>query len=180
MRVLIVVASESGRTLRMAEALAEGARAAGAEVVMRAAAEASAEDLQAADAVVLGSGTHMAGMESSMRAFFERSAPLWMQGALTGKLGAAFATSGVGARGGTELVLLSLLAYLAENGLLLVPMHNRMEGFREAGCHWGPVAWTSPRDGRAGPIPEHLAAAEAHGRHIAECTARWLAGLDAG
>ena len=35
----------------------------------------------AADAVLLGSGVHMGGIESTMAAFFERSAPLWIQGA---------------------------------------------------------------------------------------------------
>ena len=118
----------------------------------------------------------MGGMESAMRVFFERTAPLWLQGRLIGKLGAAFASAGEGGPGGGELTLVSLLAYLAENGLVLVSMHNRMEGFREAGCHWGPLARTNPRDGVAGPTQQQLAAARAHGRHVAECTARWLRG----
>ena len=68
------------------------------------------------------------------------------------------------------------LANLAEHGMLLVAMPNRLEGFRQGGSHWGPVAWTNPRKGVVGPTEEHLAAARAHGRHVAECTARWLAG----
>ena len=176
MRVLIVVASQTGRTARMAEAVAAGASEAGADVVLRTADQAADADLLAADAVVLGSGVHMGGIESSMRAFFERSAPLWMQGALVGRLGAAFATAGAGARGGGELALLSLLAFLAENGMLLVPTHNRQAGYSAAGCHWGPVAWTHPRDGVAGPTEAHLTMARSHGRHVAECAARWLAG----
>jgi NAD(P)H dehydrogenase (quinone) len=176
MRVLIVVASQTGRTARMAEAVAEGAKAAGADVVLRTAEQAADADLLAADAVILGSGVHMGGIESSMVAFFERSAPLWLQGALAGKLGAAFATAGAGARGGAELALLALLAFLAENGMLLVPAHNRLEGFSAAGCHWGPVAWTNPRKGVAGPTDAHLTMARSHGRHVAECAARWAAG----
>ena len=100
------------------------------------------------------------------------------KGRLRGRLGAVFASAGEGGRGGGELALLSLLAFLAENGLLLVPMHNRLEGFREAGCHWGPLARTNPRDGVPGPSELQLAAARAHGRHLAECTARWLKGGD--
>ena len=175
MKLLVVVASQTGRTARMAEAVAEGAREGGAEAEVVRAEDAGAEQLEAADAVVLGSGVHMGGMESSMRVFFERTAPLWMQGRLVGKLGAAFVSAGAGARGGTELTLLALLANLAEHGMLLVPMHNRLEGYASAGCHWGPVAWTNPRSGKAGPTDDHLLACRAHGRWVAECAARFSA-----
>jgi NAD(P)H dehydrogenase (quinone) len=178
MKVLIVVASATGRTMRMAEAAAEGAGETGAEVLIRSAEETAPDELEAADAVMVGSGVHMAGMESAMRGFFERTAPLWMAGRLRGKLGAAFVTAGAGSRGGAELTLISLLATLAEHGMLLVPMHNRLQGYSGAGCHWGPLAWTSPRAGEAGPTPEHLAAAKAHGQYVAECTARWVRGAE--
>jgi NAD(P)H dehydrogenase (quinone) len=172
MKMAIVVASQTGRTARMGEAAAEGARAAGAEVRLLRAEDALPSDLEAADAVMLGTGVHMGGMASTMRAFFERAAPLWLQGALIGKVGAAFVSAGAGARGGAELTLIALLANLAEHGMLLVPMHNRLEGFASAGCHWGPVAWTNPRQGQAGPTPEHLAACRSHGQWVAECTQR--------
>jgi NAD(P)H dehydrogenase (quinone) len=175
-RLLVVVASATGRTARMAEALADGAREAGAEVRVLPADAAGGDDLLWADAVALGSGVHMAGIESSMRAFFERTAPLWLEGRLVGRLGAAFVSAGAGARGGTELALLSLLALLAEHGMLLVPMHNRLAGFRTGGCHWGPVAWTNPRKGVVGPTAEHLEAARAHGRWVVECAQRWRRG----
>ena len=175
-RILVVVASATGRTARMAQAVAEGAREAAGEVVLRPAEQAANDDLVAADGVILGSGVHMGGIAASMRAFMERAAPLWLEGRLVGKTGAAFATAGLGGRGGGELALLTLLANLAEHGMILVPMHNRLAGFRDAGCHWGPVAWTNPREGRAGPTPKHLEAAHAHGRYVAECTARWMRG----
>ncbi len=172
-RVLVVVASQTGRTRRMAEAFAEGAREAGAEAELLAADAAEPAEVRACDALVLGSGVHMAGPESSMRVFFERLAPLWLEGALIGKIGAAFVSGGSGGRGGAELTLISLWANLAEHGLVLVPMHNRQPHFQEAGCHWGPVAWTNPRGGQTGPTSAHLEAARAHGRHVAECTLRW-------
>jgi NAD(P)H dehydrogenase (quinone) len=118
----------------------------------------------------------MGGVEAPMREFLARTAPLWLEGRLTGRVGAAFASAGDGGRGGAELALISLWATLAEHGMLLVSMPNRLAGFRAGGCHWGPVAWTNPRGGEAGPTARHLEAARAHGRHVAECTARWLAG----
>ena len=79
MRILVVVASATGRTQRLAVALAEGAQEAGAETIVRSAEEATAEDAESADAIVLGSGVHMGGIESSMREFLERTSPLWLQ-----------------------------------------------------------------------------------------------------
>jgi len=179
MRILIVVASQTGRTWRLGEAFAEGARAVGAAAELVRAESATAAQALAADALVLGSGVHMAGMESTMRAFCERLAPLWLTGALIGKVGAAFASAGNGGRGGGELTLISLLANLAEHGLLLVPMHNRLPQYLEAGCHWGLLAWTNPRAGEAGPTPAHLEAARGHGEHVARTAERWLRGASA-
>lgn len=158
----------------MADAAAEGARAAGAEVVVRSADEAAESELIGSDALMLGSGVHMGGIESSMRRFFERFAHLWLQGALIGRVGAVFASAGEGGRGGGELALLSLLANLAEHGMILVPMPNRLDGFRSGGSHWGPLARTNPRQGDPGPTPAQLDAARAHGYYVAQCTARWL------
>jgi NAD(P)H dehydrogenase (quinone) len=180
-KLLVVVASATGRTRRMADALAEGAREAGADVTLREPEDAQDAELLAADAVVLGSGVHMGGVESSLVLFFERTAPLWLAGRLRGKLGAAFVSCGDGERGGGELTLLSLLAWLAENGMLLVPMHNRQPGFRDGGCHWGPLARTNAAPGVApGPTNAQLDACRAHGRYVAECTRRWLAGAAPG
>lgn len=176
MRILTVVASATGRTRRMAEAFAEGARETGAEVEIVEAADAQPEQVRRSDALVLGSGVHMAGVESSMRAFCERLAPLWLTGGLIGKVGAAFASAGNGGRGGGELTLISLLANLAEHGMLLVAMPNRAPQYQEAGCHWGPLAWTNPRAGQSGPTPAHLEAARGHGEHVARTAARWLRG----
>ncbi len=179
MQILVVVASTTGRTRRMAEALAEGAREGGGSVLLRAPDETREMDLLEADAVVLGSAVHMGGVHSSMRVFFERMAPLWLEGRLVGKLGAAFASAGEGERGGAELTLLSLLSNLAEHGMLLIPMHNRLEGFRIAGSHWGPMVRTNPGGGPPGPTEEQLVAARSQGRWIAECTARWMRGASA-
>jgi len=176
LKLLVVVASATGRTRRMAEAVAEGAREAGAQVLLRAPGETQDADLLEADAVALGCGVHMGGVASSMVELFERAAPLWLAGRLRGKVGAAFVSAGEGEGGGAELTLLALFAWLAENGMLLVPMHNRSPGFRDAGCHWGPLARTNPKGGSPGPTEAQLEACRAHGRHVAECTRRWLAG----
>jgi len=177
-RVLVVFASRTGRTRRMAEAFAEGAREAGASVVVREAGEATHDDVRACDALVVGSGVHMGGPAAPLRAFLGDTAPLWMKAELRGKLGAAFCSAGDGARGGAELALVSMLSTLAEHGMLLVPMHPRLAGFHDGGMHWGPVAHTQPPGGEPGPTAAQLVAARSHGRWVAECAARWRRGAD--
>lgn len=172
MKVGVVYASQTGRTRRMAEALGEGVLEAGAELWLRDAASAEVGELESLDALVLGSGVQMGGMQPTMGDFLGRTAPLWLQGRLVGRLGGAFVCAGAGGRGGGELVLVSLWAALAEHGLLLVPMPNRLEGFGEAGCHWGPLSQTQPRGGEPGPTPAHLVAARAHGVHVVRCAER--------
>lgn len=179
MKVLVVFASQTGRTQRVAEAVAEGAREAGAEVELVAATDASDAALLAADAIALGSAVHMGSLASSMAAFFERTVPLWVQGELHGKLGAAFVTASKGGRGGGELALLALHAFLAEHGMLLVTLPNRLDGFRETGCHWGTLVETHAPAGPPGPTEAQLAAARAQGRYLAECATRWRAGAGA-
>jgi len=172
-RIAVVFASRTGRTRRMAEALVAGAEAAGASVVLREVADASHDELRECDALVVGSGVHMGGPEAALRSFLAETAPLWMKAELRGKLGAAFVSAGDGARGGAELALVSMLSTLAEHGMLLVPMHSRLEGFADGGMHWGPVAQTQPHGGEPGPTEAQLVAARSHGAWIAECAARW-------
>jgi len=179
-RVVVVFASRTGRTRRMAHALAEGAEAAGATVVLREAGDATHDDLLGCDALVVGSGVHMGGPEASLRAFLADTAPLWLRGDLRGKLGAAFASAGDGPQGGAELALVSMLSTLAEHGMLLVPMHPRLAGFAEGGMHWGPVARTQPKGGEPGPTEAQLVAARAHGEWITWCATRWRHGQSRG
>jgi NAD(P)H dehydrogenase (quinone) len=174
--VAVVYASRTGRTRRMAEAFAEGAEAAGATVVLREVADARPEDLETCDALVVGSGVHMAGPEASLRGFLADTAPLWLRGTLRGRLGAAFTSAGDGGRGGAEMTLLSMLGTLAQHGMLIVGMPHSLEGFHEAGMHWGPVAETQPKGREPGPTEAQLVAVRSHGRWVAECAARWRRG----
>ena len=67
MRIQVVVASATGRTRRMAEAFAAGAREVGAEVALGSADEVDEQALIDADAIALGSGVHMGGISAPMR-----------------------------------------------------------------------------------------------------------------
>ena len=126
-KVLVLYYSAYGHIEAMANAVAEGAREAGATVdikrvpelvpsdvakasyykVDQAAPVAKVEDLANYDAIVVGTGTRFGRMASQMAAFLDQTGGLWMpSGALNGKVGGAF-TSTASQHGGQETTLFS-------------------------------------------------------------------------
>lgn len=94
----------------MAQAIAEGARGAGAEVDIKrvhwtlpleiaksahfkldpAAPIATVAELEKYDAIRVGTGTRFGRMSAQRAAFLDQAGSLWVRGALNGKAGAAF------------------------------------------------------------------------------------------
>jgi NAD(P)H dehydrogenase (quinone) len=123
-KVLVLYYSAYGHIEKMAQAVAEGAREAGARVdVMRVpelvpldAAKAShfkvdqgapiakVDDLPRYDAIVVGTGTRFGRIASQMASFLDQAGGLWARGALHGKVGGAF-TSSATQHGGQETTL---------------------------------------------------------------------------
>ncbi|MEO1367811.1 MAG: Trp repressor-binding protein, partial [Acidobacteriota bacterium] len=89
-----------------------------------------------------------------------------------GRVGALFATGNGrgGAGAGAELNMLSMLAVLAELGMVLVPLPHRTAGYESGGIHWGPFFRTGVRDGRPERLDADLTAARLHGLHVARVT----------
>ena len=73
-RILIVYHSQTGHTERMAKAVAEGAAAMEeAEVLVRRAADATAEDLLWADGIAIGSPENFGYLSGMIKDFFDRT-----------------------------------------------------------------------------------------------------------
>ncbi|KGO34861.1 MAG: flavodoxin domain-containing protein [Desulfoprunum sp.] len=96
-KVLVVYCSMSGNTKAAAEAIAAGARKAGAQVTIKTGAEAQPMDLVEYDAVALGSYDAFSYMGGELKGFFDR-AYYPTQGQVTDKPYAAFVTHGGGGR----------------------------------------------------------------------------------
>lgn len=175
-RILIVYASDYGNTEKMAQTVAEGARAvADTEVVVKPADEATAEDMSAADGIIIGTPVHMGSIDWRVKKFIDtQCSTQWMQDGLVGKVGAVFATgSGYGnAGGGSELTMLAVLNNMAELGLLIVPLPKSTPGYPHGGLQWGPYGRSAgvnmEQDGIA---DESLEAAKHHGVHVARAAA---------
>jgi NAD(P)H dehydrogenase (quinone) len=133
--VLVLYYSRSGNTKKMAEAVADGARQAGAEARLRNVEEASVDELAEAGGVILGSPTHFGHSSGPMRLFLDKS--IECHGKLAGKVGGAFASS-AGIGGGNETTILDLLHALLIHGMIV-------EG-SVGGGHYGPVSIGAPDD----------------------------------
>jgi len=96
-KVLVVYCSMSGNTKAAAEAIAEGARTAGARVTLKEGADAQPKDLLECDAVALGSYDAFSYMGGGLKDFLDR-AFYPTQGQVTDKPYAAFLTHGGGGK----------------------------------------------------------------------------------
>ncbi|WP_345817133.1 NAD(P)H:quinone oxidoreductase (plasmid) [Paraburkholderia sp. PREW-6R] len=146
-RVLVLYYSTYGHIETMANAIAEGARSAGAVVdvkrvpetvpreiaeknhfkVDQAAPVATVADLENYDAIVLGTGTRYGRMSSQMAAFLDQTGGLWLRGALNGKVGAAFVSTAT-QHGGQETTLFSLITNLMHLGMVIVGLPYSHQG----------------------------------------------------
>lgn len=146
-KVLVLYYSSYGHIETMAEAVAEGARSAGAEVDVKrvpetvphdvavsggfkldqAAPVAVIGDLEQYDAIVVGTGTRFGRISSQMAAFLDQGGGLWARGALNGKVGGAF-TSSASQHGGQETTLFSLITNLLHFGMTIVGLPYSHQG----------------------------------------------------
>jgi NAD(P)H dehydrogenase (quinone) len=190
-KVLVLYYSAYGHIEKMAEAVAEGAREAGAtadikrvpelvpEEIARnahfkldqAAPIAKVEDLANYDAIIVGTGTRFGRMSSQMANFLDQAGGLWMRGALNGKVGGAFAST-ASQHGGQEMTLFSIITNLLHFGLIVVGMnygYAGQMGVREVhgGSPYGATT-IADGDGSRQPSEVELAGARYQGRQIAE------------
>ena len=123
-KVLIVYDSRSGNTEKMAKAVEQGAREAGANVRLLMVNEARLSDLEWADGIILGSPTYFGAMTARMKGFIDKSAGLFAKGRLQNKVGAAF-TSAAGAGTGAEMTALSMITALIQYEAIIVSAPGR-------------------------------------------------------
>ncbi len=122
LNVLVAYHSQTGNTETMAEALAEGARSEGADVVIRKISEVTKQDLESADGVAIGSPVHMGDVAVEVRKALVDWAygkGFWESRGLENKACAVFATGGAPSNG-KEFTMLSIALSLMQYGMVLV------------------------------------------------------------
>lgn len=146
-KVLVLYYSSYGHIEALADAMAEGARAAGAtvdikrvpETVPEAVAQAAhfklaqqapvatVAELAGYDAIIVGTPTRFGRISSQMAAFLDQAGGLWMSGALNGKVGGAF-TSSASQHGGQETTLFSIITNLLHFSMTIVGLPYSHQG----------------------------------------------------
>lgn len=121
--VLIAYHSLSGHTEKMADAVAHGARVVpGTQVIVKRVGQVTAEELFAADAIVLGSPVYWSNMAAEVKTFIDDwqfKFGVFPEFKLKNKVGAAFVTGGQ-ISSGKELTMLSMLAAMLGNYMVVV------------------------------------------------------------
>ena len=195
-KVLVLYYSSYGHIEAMANAVAEGARSAGATVdikrVPETASEAVAkaayfkleqdapvakiEELADYDAVIVGAPTRFGRMPSQMAAFLDQAGGLWLKGALNGKVGAAF-TSSAAQHGGNETTLFSIITNLLHFGMVIVglPYSHGGQMTLDEIVGGAPYGATTIAGGQGQRMPSEIELAGA--RHQGELVAKTSAKL---
>jgi len=190
-KVLVLYYSSYGHLETMANAIADGARAAGAEVDVKRVPETVPEDVakgahfkldQAApvatvaelenyDAIIVGTGTRFGRISSQMAAFLDQAGGLWARGALNGKVGAAF-TSTATQHGGQETTLFSIITNLLHFGMTIVGLDYGFQGQMRndevvGGAPYGATTIANG-DGSRQPSETELESARYLGKRVAD------------
>jgi NAD(P)H dehydrogenase (quinone) len=194
MKVLIVYFSTYGNVYRMAKLVAEGAREAGAEAVIKTVPElipqeiiqsqefmrkareeqaqvpiAQPDELVNYDGIIVGTPTRYGSMCAQMRNFWDQTGGVWMKGALVGKPAGVFSSTGT-MHGGQETTIICTMVTLLHHGMIMVGVPYTVPQLittQSGGTPYGPshVAGNPPTN----PVTDDEAAiCRALGKRVAE------------
>ncbi len=190
-KVLIAFYSRNGSTEALANAIAEGARSEGAEVIVRRAREIVSRDImekangwteaadamnaryeapteadaEHADAIIFGTATRFGNVSSELKAYIDSLGGLWFQGKLNGKVGSGF-TSTSSVHGGNESTIISMYHPMAHLGLIIVPLGYGDPAMFKAGTPYG-ASTISGQDNQP-PTDDEREVARFQGRRVAQ------------
>jgi NAD(P)H dehydrogenase (quinone) len=194
-KILVLYYSSYGHIETMAQAVAEGARAGGAqvdikrvpEIVPEAVAKAShfkldqaaplatVDELVNYDAIVFGVPTRFGNMAAQMKNFLDQTGGLWASGKLVGKVGSVFASTAT-QHGGQESTILSTHTVLLHHGMVIVGLPYAWAGQTRldeitGGSPYG-AATIAGGDGSRQPSVNELDGARWQGQHVARIAAK--------
>lgn len=195
-KVLVLYYSSYGHVETMAQHVAEGAKSVpGVEVTLKrvpetipvdqaraigvkvdqAAPVATVDELADYDAIIFGTPTRFGNMAGQMRTFLDQTGGLWMKGALVGKIGSVFASTGT-QHGGQETTITSFHTTLLHLGMVIVGVPYASSGLVNmseitGGTPYGATTLAGA-DGSRQPSANELDIARYQGKHVAEIASK--------
>lgn len=189
-KILVLYYSTYGHVETLANAIADGARSVDGttvtikrvpetmppDVAQRAGAKldqsapvADPKELGDYDAIIFGTPTRFGNMAAQMRNFLDQTGGLWVKGALVGKVGSVFTSTGTG--GGNESTIISFVTTLMHHGMVYVGLPYACPELADisevkGGSPWG-AATIAGADGSRQPSAKELAQAKFQGHHVA-------------
>jgi NAD(P)H dehydrogenase (quinone) len=197
-KVLVLYYSAYGHIEKMAGAVAEGVRQAGAEVVIKRVPElvpeevarksgyklgqpapiATVAELPEYDAIIFGTGTRFGNMTAQMKNFLDQAGGLWASGALVGKVGSVFSSSAT-QHGGQESTILTFHPVLLHLGMVVVGLPYSFQGQMGVSEVMGNTPYGASTiaggDGSRQPSAVELEGARFQGRHVAQIASKLAA-----
>ncbi len=130
------------------------------------------------DAIVFGTPTRFGNMAAQMRNFLDQTGGLWAKGALVGKVGSVFTSTGT-QHGGQETTITSFHTTLLHHGMVIVGVPYTCEGLSNmdeitGGSPYG-AATLAGGDGSRRPSENELGIARFQGEHVARIAAKLAA-----
>ncbi|MBJ9967592.1 NAD(P)H:quinone oxidoreductase [Burkholderia seminalis] len=195
-KVLVLYYSSYGHVETMAQHVSEGAKSVpGVEVTLKrvpetipvdqaraigvkvdqAAPVATVDELADYDAIIFGTPTRFGNMAGQMRTFLDQTGGLWMKGALVGKIGSVFASTGT-QHGGQETTITSFHTTLLHHGMVIVGVPYACSGLVNmneitGGTPYGATTLAGA-DGSRQPSANELDIARYQGKHVAEIASK--------
>ncbi len=131
---------------------------------------ATVDVLAQSHAVIFGAPTRFGMMPAQMRAFLDATGGLWVKGALAGRVGSVFTSTGT-QHGGQESTILNFHTTLLHHGMIVVGVPYTEQRLSESGemSGGGPygASTIAGGDGSRRPSENELAIARFQGRHVA-------------
>jgi NAD(P)H dehydrogenase (quinone) len=136
---------------------------------------AKVDQLGEADALIFGTPTRFGNMAAPMRHFLDQTGSLWAKGALIGKIGSVFASTGT-QHGGQETTITSFHVTLLHHGMVIVGVPYSESGLMHmdnitGGTPYGATTIAGP-DGARQPSENELKIARYQGKHVAEIASK--------
>jgi len=199
-KILVLYYSTYGHILKLAETVAAGAKAAGAEVDIYQVPETLPQEvltkmyappkashpvltdvsiLKNYDGFAFGIPTRYGRAPAQWSALFDQTGGLWMTGGLVGKFATIFSST-AGQHGGQETTAFTTLPFLVHHGISFVPIGYAHPGTQvmdevSGGAPWG-ASTLSKSDGSRQPTKNELDIAEYQGKFFSQQVGYYVAG----